>query len=434
MSTLAGPATPPTVVAIDMGYGHLRPAHAVAERLGVPVLEADRPPLADADEQRRWAAVRSLYGVTSRASQLPFIGGPLRWLLDAITSIPSPYPRRDLSQPTLGARYLERAIERGLGRGLVERLRASGSSLLTTFYAPAVAAAAAGCERVYCIVTDTDLNRVWVPADPVRHRIHYLVPSHRARRRLTTYGVPKRDIELTGYPLPHALLGGPDLPILRDHLRSRLVRLDPRGSFRRELGRDVEHFLGGLPAEVEAPLLTFAVGGTGTQAGLAERFLPSLAPLVRGGRLRVALVAGIRDDARARLLEAVRSAGLVLGDGVELLHGSSFPAYLAAFDELLARTDILWTKPSELTFYGALGIPLVFSWPVGDHERHNRRWAIEQGAGLEQHDPAFAGEWLREWLKDGTLAAAAWSGFMRLPKFGLYRVLDAVTRPGEVEP
>ena len=27
----------PIVVAIDMGYGHLRPAHAIAERLGVPV-------------------------------------------------------------------------------------------------------------------------------------------------------------------------------------------------------------------------------------------------------------------------------------------------------------------------------------------------------------------------------------------------------------
>ena len=27
---------------------------------------------------------------------------------------------------------------------------------------------------------------------------------------------------------------------------------------------------------------------------------------------------------------------------------------------------------------------------------------------------------------DGTLAGAAWSGFMRLPKFGLYRILEAV--------
>jgi hypothetical protein len=422
-------ADSPLVVAIDMGYGHLRPAHAVAELLGAEVFEADRPPLAGDDERRSWARTRSLYGGVSRTSQLPFIGKPLRALLEAVTAIPSPYPRRDLSNPTFGTRMLQRHIERGLGAGLVARLRETGAPLVTTFYAPALAAAHPRSERVFCIVTDTDVNRVWVPTRPREGRIHYLVPSHRARRRLATYGVPKEDIELTGYPLPHALLGGPELPVLRATLRERLVRLDPRGSFRRELGRDVDHFLGGLPDRASgAPLLTFAVGGVGAQAGLVETFLPGLAPLVRRERLRIALVAGVREDVRERLVAAVSAADLASHPGVEILFEPTFPAYLAAFNALLARTDILWTKPSEMTFFGALGLPLVFSWPVGDHERYNRRWAVEQGVGLRQHDPRFAGEWLREWLKDGTLAAAAWSGFMRLPKFGLYRIVEAITR------
>jgi hypothetical protein len=420
----------PLVVAIDMGYGHLRPAHALADLMGTEVLEADRPPLAGGEERRLWARTRSLYGGVSRTSQLPFVGGPLRALLEAVTAIPSPYPRRDLSRPTFGTRVLQRQIDRGLGAGLVARLRETGVPLVTTFYAPAVAAAHAGCERVFCVVTDTDVNRVWVPTRPQERRVRYLVPSHRARRRLATYGVPKQDIELTGYPLPHSLLGGPELPVLRGTLRERLVRLDPRGSFRRELGRDVDHFLGGLPESAGGPpLLTFAVGGAGAQAGLAESFLPSVAPLVRRERLRVALVAGIREDVRERLASAVSAADLASHPGVEILHEPTFPAYLAAFNALLGRTDILWTKPSEMTFFGALGLPLVFSWPVGDHERYNRRWAVEQGVGLKQHDPHFAGEWLREWLKDGTLAAAAWSGFMRMPKFGLYRIVDAVMRP-----
>jgi hypothetical protein len=46
----------PTVVAIDMGYGHLRPARAIATMLGCPVLHADQPPLADTEEQKRWAS------------------------------------------------------------------------------------------------------------------------------------------------------------------------------------------------------------------------------------------------------------------------------------------------------------------------------------------------------------------------------------------
>jgi catechol 2,3-dioxygenase-like lactoylglutathione lyase family enzyme len=66
--------------------------------------------------------------------------------------------------------------------------------------------------------------------------------------------------------------------------------------------------------------------------------------------------------------------------------------------------------------------------PVGVHERYNRRWAREGGAALKQRDARFAAEWLGDMIADGTLAAAAWAGFMRLPKFGLERILDAVGR------
>ena len=55
-----------------------------------------------------------------------------------------------------------------------------------------------------------------------------------------------------------------------------------------------------------------------------------------------------------------------------------------------------------------------------------RRWAIENGAALKQRHPDYAGFWLREWLAEGTLAAAAWSGFLRLPKFGVYHILERV--------
>ena len=78
-----------------------------------------------------------------------------------------------------------------------------------------------------------------------------------------------------------------------------------------------------------------------------------------------------------------------------------------------------------MTFFAALGLPLVLSAPVGAQEVHNRRWAIEHGAGLGQRDLRYAGEWIAEWLESGTLAGAAWSGFTRLPKRGLYRILQA---------
>ncbi len=421
----------PVVVAVDMGYGHLRAATPLAEALGTDVLQVDRAPLVAPDEERLWRRVRRGYEAVSRLSQLPVAGRPLRWLLDEITEIPRLHPYRDLSAPTRGVLTLERLVRRNLGQGLVAHLRRTGAPLLTTFYSPAIVADRAGVELpVFCVVTDTDLNRIWVPVDPARTRIRYLAPTRRAVRRLRTYGVPEDRITFTGFPLPDALVGGPSLPILKRNLAARLVRLDPSGEFRRSMPEELAHFLGALPREEEGrpPLLTYAVGGAGAQAGLARAFLPGFRRALEEGRVRIALVAGIRAEVEARFREDVQRAGMegLLGGALEVVRAPTFGEYYARFNALLARTDVLWTKPSELTFYGALGLPLVLSRPVGVHERYNRRWARESGAGMKQRDARFAAEWLGDALADGILAAAAWAGYMRLPKFGLYRILETV--------
>jgi hypothetical protein len=45
---------------------------------------------------------------------------------------------------------------------------------------------------------------------------------------------------------------------------------------------------------------------------------------------------------------------------------------------------------------------------------------------VKQRDPRFMAERLLDWIDDGTLAGAAWSGYMRLPKFGTYRIAHAL--------
>lgn len=421
----------PLVVAAEMGYGHLRAALPLADALGVPLLLADRAPLAGPQEQAQWDRVRGAYELTSRLSQLPLAGGPLRWALDQLTGIPGRYAEADLTGPTGGLRLVERLARRGLGDGLVTALRESGRPLLTTFYVPALVADRAGLQSdLWCVVTDTDANRVWAPVDAAATRLRYLVPTPDVGRRLRQFGVPPDRIHFTGFPLPHELVGGPSYPALRRNLAGRLVRLDPHRAFRREVGDDVAAFLGPLPAAEEGrpPLLTFAVGGAGAQAELARRFLPSLRPAVVEGRLRLALVAGVRGPARDALLEAVDHArlGAAVGFGIELLHDPDLATYVRRMNELLARTDVLWTKPSELTFYAALGLPIVCAPPVGVHERRNRRWVRESGAGFKQRAPERAGAWLLDLVAEGQLAAAAWSGYVRLPKGGLYRILETV--------
>jgi hypothetical protein len=420
----------PLVAAVDMGYGHLRAAAPIAAAFGTQVLHVDRAPVAGAEEERLWRRARGGYEWVSRLSQVPWVGLPIRQLLDSATDIPRLHPRRDLSTPTQGALALERLIRRGLGSGIVAELSGGGAPLVTTFYAPAIAADRAGLERVYCVATDTDLNRIWAPLEPERTRIRYLVPTPRAGRRLRAYGVPEERITFTGFPLPDELVGGAELTVLRRNLAARLVRLDPTGEFRRNMPEELAHFLGALPGEPAEvpPLLTFAVGGAGAQVELAAAFLPGFAPALREGRIRIALVAGIRPEVEARFREAVHGAGLepLLGGPLQLLSAPSFAEYYVRFNALLAGTDVLWTKPSELTFYAALGLPLVLAPPVGVHEWYNRRWARDAGAGLKQREARFAAEWLGDWLADGVLAAAAWAGYTRLPKFGLQRILDAV--------
>lgn len=433
-----GAAAPaPLVVAIEMGLGHLRPADSLARALGVPTLHVDRAPLAGDAERERWAKSRRFYEVVSRLSQLPLVGGPPRALLSALTHIPHLHPRRDLSAPSLSLRYLEKQIDRGLGAGLNAELARTGASLLTTFFAPALVADRLGPEQtaIYCLVTDADIARVWVGRHPERSRVQYFAPTERAQQRLRAYGVAPARIQLTGFPLPDELVGGSSLPILRRNLAARLVRLDPAGVFREQHREELAQFLGALPDALPdlppaAPLLTFAVGGAGAQADLARRFLPSLRPEIEAGRLRVSLLAGVRRAVAEGFTALVARTGLDGHPGVRVVGAEDLDTYFRACNALLAETDILWTKPSEMTFYGALGMPLLFSAPVGAQERYNRRWAVENGAGIAQRDPRFAGEWIAEWLASGTLAAAAWSGFLRLPKFGLYRILKSVAGGG----
>ena len=415
----------PIVVAIEMGYGHLRAAAPLAERLHTEVLHCDRPPIADAVEQRLWARSRRTYELWCRVSQLPIVGAPLRSALVSLTFIPPLHPYRDLSAPIRSARFVDRMGARGLGQTLARHLRDTGRPLLSTFFTPAVLADRAGAERVFCVVTDTDINRVWAPLDAPRTRIHYFAPSERVVRRLVAYGVPPGQVQYTGFPLPHELLGGRELPALRKNLGRRLGRLDPTGRFRSRFAVELSQLGEAADSDGKPPLITFAIGGAGAQVELARQFLPSLRPLIESGKLRLCLVAGVRAEVAAEFHDALAAAGLARA-GVEVLHEPTIDGYFRRFHALLGDTDVLWTKPSEMTFFAALGLPLLMAPPVGVHERYNRRWAAEAGAGLFQHDVRFAGEWLEAYLSDGTLAGAGWAGFRRLPQLGLYDIVDAV--------
>src|SRR5690606_34407826 len=160
-----------------------------------------------------------------------------------------------------------------------ERLQASGEPLVTTFYAPALVADRAGIERVFCIVTDADCNRVWAPLEAHTTRIQYIAPTSRVVRRLRSFGVPATNIHLTGFPLPVNLTEATDTTSPKSRLARRLHRLDPRGAFHRLHSDEVTQLLSQVAGEPAEPIaLMFAVGGAGAQADMVAQFLPSLRP------------------------------------------------------------------------------------------------------------------------------------------------------------
>jgi UDP-N-acetylglucosamine:LPS N-acetylglucosamine transferase len=395
--------TMPVVAAIDMGYGHLRPAAALADELGTQVACMDAPPLGGPEDRAFWVRVRALYEPLTRLSQIRFVGLPARGALRLLTRIPPLTADGDLSGPTQGTRWMARAAASGVGRQLASYLAATGAPLLATFYAAAVLAEIHGARGLHCVVTDSDVNRVWAPPESRSTRITYFTPADETRRRLLAYGVPKDRVHVTGYPLPGALVGRTRTELERN-LSARVERLAGKGA---------------------PPLIAFTIGGAGAQVPLATRIIAGIERPLRDGSLRLGLVAGRRPEVAGALQRALAARGLSGHPSVELVFDPDFFAYLRRFNALLARTDALWSKPSELVFFAALGLPFISAPPVGMHEVANLRWGSERGAALTQADPARCGEWLLRWLREGTLAKAAEAG-MRLPQAGVYEIADAM--------
>lgn len=420
------------VVAVDMGYGHQRAAHPFRDIAHEGILTANTGAMVDQAERKRWTTLQGLYEGLSRVNQVPVIGPWLWRAYDRFQAIRPHYPFRDLSQPTFGSMRLDRLIRAGFGGGIIEHTRAREDlPLLTTFFAIALAADHQGRDNVFCVVTDSDVNRIWAAREPAKSRIHYLVPTPLTRQRLRQYGVPAERISFTGFPLPMENVANAG-----EDLRRRLPRVDARGSFRHGYGRMIDAELGPAPPSDTRPLaITYAVGGAGAQADLARDILRGLSAALREGRMRLNLVAGVRPEVEQFFRRIIAELGLEaeLGQSIHLLLAPTKDEYFVRFNRLLRETDVLWTKPSELCFYPALGIPLVMSAPLGAHEERNLETVLRVGAGQRQEDPRAADEWLTDWANNGLLALNAFHGYFHMPRMGTENIKRLLFAPDRAQ-
>ncbi len=419
------------VAAANMGLGHkraIRPLWDIAEGGLIVVNDAS---VAGPEELKVWEQLLSVYERLSRAKRIPLIGNALFGIMDYFQQIQPAYPRVDLSKPSIQTKWTESMVKKGLCEGMIKRINTKPLPFITSYYAAAVAADMAHYGRIYCIICDADINRVWVATDPRKSKIEYLVPCGSVLRRLKQYGVPDERIFMTGFPLPKELLGGPDLGLLKADLGQRLNYLDPQDRFWPLHEQSVIHFLGEencTPKKKRKLTLAFAVGGAGAQKEIGAQALASLKGKILAGELSMNLVCGVRQEIRHYYQDVVQAQGLADCPDVRLIGGQGDEEYFDSFNASLRETDIIWTKPSEMSFYVGLGIPIIMAPTIGAQETFNRRWLDEIQAGIPQDDPRYAHEWLFELLEQGRIAEAAWSGFLKARKYGTYKVHELLAK------
>lgn len=432
------------VIAVDMGYGHQRAVYPLSDiaasldhnKDSGGIINANRYAGIPKSDQKKWNEGQGFYEAVSRMKNWPLIGESIFSAMDYFQRVEHFYPARDLSKPTMQLTQIYRMIKNGWGKDLVEKLNKNPLPLISSFFTTAHFAEEHNYkEDIYLIICDADCSRAWAPLLPQKSRIKFLVPNRRVKERLELYGVKEDKIYITGFPLPKENIGGKNLEILKNNLSHRISHLDPNQKYQKKFKHTIKEFLGPKFCDCKyagkEPLtITFAVGGAGAQKDLGVTILKSLSSYINKKEIRLNLVAGVRNDVYLYYQKIIRELNLEKTHSgyINILYADNKQDYFVKFNEMLRDTDILWTKPSELSFYAGLGLPIIIAPTVGSQEKFNKAWLRSIGAGVDQEDPRYTGEWLFDWLDSGWLAQAAMNGFLNAPRNGAYHIEDIVLR------
>ncbi len=421
------------VVSVDMGYGHTRAALPLMPlAYGGKIIAANAYDGIPESDRTIWNAEEKSYTFLSRFSQKGMIGETLFFLFDSFQKVHRYRPSKKEYDPSLQLRAIHFEIQRGWGSDLIRRLGAHPVPILTTFFIVAHMAEYWGYPgKIYVIVTDSDISRAWAPYRPEKSSIRYFVPTLRAMNRLISYGVSPDHIFYTGFPLPSSLIGIRS-GIAKRRLVARIARLDPLHHYRDRYRALITFYLTGIGGSstyaFDPPKILFSIGGAGAQTAIAEDALASLADFIRRKKMTLRLAAGVSESVAETFRRAVSKAGLAdcLGTSISILSAPTKEEYFEKFNEALASSDVLWTKPSELSFYAALGVPIIIAPPLGSHEIQNKEWLRDLGAGVPQGDPRRAIEWLPNLIESGKLASCAMQGFIEIERMGAENIAKII--------
>ena len=416
------------LIAADMGYGHQRAAYPLLELGGGEIITINNYKGIPDWEKKYWINNLGAYEKISRFKKIPILGQIVFRIMDNFQKIQSFYPFRDLSSQTTQQKIFFRAIKSGLGKHLIEKLNIKALPIVTTFFVAAYIAEYHQYKGdVYCLVCDTDASRAWAPLNPKKSRTKFLLPSEKVKERFLMYGVKPENIIVTGFPLPKENVGEKK-EIVEADLARRVKTLDAKGIYQKHYSSLLKKVMVNFSKKKKSSVtLTFAVGGAGAQKEIGGIILKKLLSKINSGEYKLNLVAGNRLDVRKYFYDQIKLSGIKEGNGVNIIYSRNKIDYFEKFNECLHKTDILWTKPSELSFYCALGLPIIMSSPVGSQEDFNREWLMTTGAGVDSLDSEYVDEWLPDLLESGRLAHAAMDAFLNAEQMGTYNIEKIIT-------
>jgi len=421
------------IISVNMGYGHQRTAFPLRDLapegkvicandyLGMPVRD-----------RRIWETTRKIYESISRIKKIPLIGEFIFFIFDRIQKILRFYPKKDMSQPNFQLKQISALIKRGWGKHLIEKLKSNPLPIITTFFTPAFMAEYFGYPgEIFCVICDADIARTWAPICPQKSRIKYFAPTSWVVSRLKLYGVKEENIFFTGYPLPQSLIGGEKMETLLRDLESRIFNLDQKKKYFKQYKVLVDKYFGRLPEFQDHPLtIMFAVGGAGAQKEIGIKILKSLAGKIKADEIKIILVAGTRKEVKEYFERNIKNLKLKnnLDKNIEIVFDEDIESYFQKFNLALRKTDVLWTKPSEISFYTALGFPIIIAPPVGSQEEFNKKWLLRLGSGIPQENPNYTNQWLFDFLDSGRFAEAAMQGFIEGEKLGIFNIQKIISQ------
>lgn len=428
------------IVAVSMGYGHQRTAYPLKYLApNKEVINADNYEGIPKEDKNLWDLSRKFYGLISNLEQIPIIGKISFEIFDQFQKIKSLYPKNQKVPPTFVLKQIYSLMQKGWGRHFIETLKNKNKELpfVTTFFVPAFMAEYFHYPaKICCVICDSDISRSWVPPNPSQSRIIYFAPTTKVVERLLSYGVLKENIFLTGYPLPKENVGDfKNYIIVKQNLKQRLLNLDPKGIYQKQYAPLIKKHLGKLPQKPIRPLnILFSLGGAGAQKEIFGRALKSIAYMLQNKSLNITIACGGKEEVKNYFLKEILKLrlGLNIDQNIFIISHPNPIKYFELFNKALNQIDILWTKPSELSFYAGLGIPIIMAPPLGSHEKMNKEWLISVGAGIPQQKPEFTNEWLFDLIREGRLAEAAMQGFIEIKKSGT-KEIEQIIRFGNIK-